>query len=395
MTSEDLKRFYELYFEKGFQIHGFSLEHSHDTGYKTEVELFKDEKREVIKSNEEDFARVLLRFQKTVDSDGSIKLARIGNSKKYFEAIKEFTEHREIKISKALDDWKSGKSPVEGGFWHDVDRALVKLLFEKTSPEDSDVLWLRENYFHIFAFYLAEAKGITGVGKDALFHKHKDIQPLIAITERILRDAFLSNQKTGNPVEIYKTYRRLLPDSLEDQTERVSIQLAYLDDLRAMIKEVGSRKERVRILYVLDVYRRVYEMTRPILDLLRIAAMQMKGKPTERDVSDDEIISILKEDNYSELVDAFNPQIRHCESHLATKIREDKRTVLLTKREGLRRSIIQEFSYEEIVSYQERLYDLVFPALFYAVSSFDGFLKIMLMDSLEYQLLLISKTATK
>ena len=150
---------------------------------------------------------------------------------------------------------------------------MVKLLLEKTSPDDSDIIWLREKYFHIFGFYLTMAKGITADSKKELFHKHKDIQPLADITEKILSEAFLSNQETRNPVEVYKTYRRHLPDSLEDQTERVSIQVAYLEDLRAMMKKVGSRKESVRILYVLDVYRRVYEMTRPILDLLRVALL--------------------------------------------------------------------------------------------------------------------------
>ena len=124
--------------------------------------------------------------------------------------------------------------------------------------------------------------------------------------------------------------------------------------------------------------------------------MLAKGKTRiQRDVSDEVIISVLSENNYNDLVDPFHPLIRHCESHLDTRIREDKRTVLLTNRESLRRSIIQEFSYEEIVSNQERLYGVVFPALYYAVSNFDVYLKIMLMNSLEYQLLLISKTATK
>jgi hypothetical protein len=104
-------------------------------------------------------------------------------------------------------------------------------------------------------------------------------------------------------------------------------------------------------------------------------------------------ITVLTDNNYNEFVDAIHPQIRHCESHLDTRIREDKRTVLLTQRKGLRRSTIQEFSYEEIVGHMECLRNIVFPALYHAFMNFDGFLKIMLMDSFEYQLLLISKTA--
>ena len=240
MTSSDLKRFYELYFEKRFQIFNFSVEFDLDTGSKAEVELFKDDKREVIKSDEEDLAHSLLRFQKIVDSDGTKRFARVENSKEYFEAIIEFAEHRETKISKALEDLKTGKSPLEGGFWHNVDKALVKLLFEKTSRDDLDIHWLRANYFHIFAFYLDEVKGFAGLSKNGHIHKHKDSRSLTASAETILRDSFISKQRQRNPVEIYKSYRQYLPDSLEDHSERVSIQLAYLKDLTTMLKKVGS-----------------------------------------------------------------------------------------------------------------------------------------------------------
>ena len=111
MTSADLRHFYELFFGRRFQIQGFNVEASLDTGYKTEIVLFKDDEREVIKSNEEDLAHVILRFQKMADTDGSIRLERINNSKKYFETIREFAENREVKISNALDDLKMGNSP--------------------------------------------------------------------------------------------------------------------------------------------------------------------------------------------------------------------------------------------------------------------------------------------
>lgn len=393
MTSEDLKRFYELYFEKRFQIRGFSVEFSSDVGYSAEVEFFKNDTREVIRSDEEDFARVLLKFQKIVDMDGSQRFARIKESGKYFEAMRDFGEDRESKISKALEDLKTGKFPLEGGFWHRVDKALVKLLFERTSLDDSDILWLRANYFHIFAYYLAEAKGIAGFGKNELACKHKISQQLATNAEKILSEGFLSQQESKNPVELYRKYRQFLPDSLEDHSERLAMQLAFLEDLRMMLNKAGSQKESVRILYVLEVYRRVYEMTFPILNLLRIALLLLKGeKSIKRDVSADTIICVINENGYGEFVNAFNPQIRHCESHLATRIREGRRIVLLTKRQGLRRLPIHEFSYEEIVIQMKRLYDIVFPALYYTFTIFDGFLKIMLMNSYEYQLLLISKT---
>jgi hypothetical protein len=393
MTSEDLKRFYELYFEKKLRIHGFSVEFSKEVGYNAEVEFFKDDTREVIKSDEEDFARALLRFQKIVDMDGSTKFARIKDSGKYFEAMKDFGEDRETKISKALEDLKTGKFPLKGGFWHKVDRALVKLLFEKTSVYDSDLLWLKAKYFHIFAYYLAEAKGITGFGQKEIVGKHKDSQQVTTNAEEILREAFLSQQESRNPVEIYRKYRQFLPDSLEDHSERVAMQLVFLNDLRMMLNKAGSQEESVRILYILEVYRRLYEMTLPILKLLYVALLLIKGeKPNVCDVSATTIIRVLNENDYGDLVNAINPQIRHCESHLATRIREGRRSVLLTKRKGLRRLPIHEFSYEEIVSQMRHLYDVVFPALYHAFTIFDGFLKIMLMDSYEYQLLLISKT---
>ncbi len=393
MTSADLKRFYELYYGRRFRINKFSVRMSIESGYRTEIELSKNGEREVIKSDEEDVARVLQRFQNVTDSDGAMRLDRITDPRKYFAAVEELAENRESKVSGAIHDLETGKSPLEPGFWHDVDRALVKLLFENTSPDDPDILWLRENYFHIFASNLVETRDVGFFGERELLQKHRAIQKLARLAESILQEGFLPDQEKQNPVEIYKTYRQHLPDSLEDHSERVAIQLAYLRDLRAMIEEGGSQDENVRILYVLDVYRRVYELARPILDLLRIAISLTKGETPEPQARDSRIVSVLTENGYKRLVDAFNPQIRHCESHLATRIREGKRAVLLTKPKGLRRVTVQELSYEEIVDYQERLFAVVLPALYYAWTSFDGFLKILLMDSLEYQLLMISRTA--
>jgi len=332
------------------------------------------------------------RFQKIVDSDGTEKFAKIEDSKEYFKAIEEFAVQRKLKMSQALDDYRLGKSPLEPGFWHRVDQALVKLLFENPTPDDPDILFLRENYFHIFASYLVEVKKETVFGQNVLLSNFEDRKRLASIASKTLDDAFLSSQQSSNRVSIYKKYRKHLPDSLEDHSIRVIMQLTYLKDLDAMLQKIGSQEESIRILYILDIYRRYYEMIFPILNLLRIAILISKGETKiTLNASAEEIISVLNENECSEFVNAFNPQIRHCESHLATRIREGKRVVLLTERKGLRRVPIQEFSYEEIVDHLNRL-RVVFPALYFAFSNFDGFLKILLMKSMEYQLLLISKT---
>lgn len=395
MTSDDLKRFYEFYFEKGFRVKNFSVSISIDGESKTEIELVRDETTEVVKSAEEDLAHTILKFNKVTKSDGTVGLGKIRDSRKYYETISHFAENKEDKIKRALEDLRTQKSPLEGGFWHTFERALVKLLFERTSSNDSDILWLKENHFHLLASYLNETKAMTGKSMDQFFAKHTDIRPLADVADRILSGAFLPKQEEKNPVELYNTYRKHLPDSLEDHSERVAMQQEYLKDLGAILTQGGSQEESIRILYVLDVYRRVYEMTLPILDLLRIALLLSKGKrKIKHGVSADEIISVLTEKGHFGIVEAINPQIRHCESHLATRISEIMRKVLLTNREGLRRITIQEFSYEEIVSHQRRLHDVIFPALYYAFAKFDGFLKLLLLDSYEYQLLLISKIGT-
>ena len=234
---------------------------------------------------------------------------------------------------------------------------------------------------------------MTGVSRDQLFTKHEDIRPITEMVDRILATGFLPKQETKNPVEIYSAYPQHLSDSLEGYAERVSIQQAYLEDLRTVLTKVGFQEESIRILYVLDVYRRVYGMTLAILGLLRVAILLSKGETEIEDASAEDIVSVLTENGYVPLVEAINPQIRYCESHLATRVSEGKRKVLLTKREGFRRIAIKEYSYYEIVSFLERLYNVVFPAIYYAFAKFDGFLKLLLLDSFEYQLLLISKIA--
>lgn len=394
MTSDDLKRFYGLYFEKGYHIENFTVSMSIDGTSKTKIDLFKDEMREVIISDEQDIAYTILKFNNVIKSDGSIGLAKIKDKRKYYDVITEFTENREGKIKESLRDLKERKSPLQRGFWHKFDQALVKLLFEKTSSNDSDLLWLKKNYFHFLAFYLDETKTMTDKTKDLLFAKSKDIRSAFDAADRILSNAFLPKNEKKNPVEIYRLYRQYLPDSLEDHSERIAIQLAYLEDLRRTLNKVGSQEKGIRILYVLDVYRRVYEMTLPILDLLRIALLLSKGETKVVGSSADDIIKVLDENGHSGFVEAFIPQIRHCESHLATRISEEKMSVFLTKREGLRRILINEYSFDEIVSHQRRLNEVIFPALYYAFSKFDGFLKLLLLDSFEYQLLLISKITT-
>ncbi|MHA1495563.1 MAG: hypothetical protein ACTSRQ_16290 [Candidatus Thorarchaeota archaeon] len=392
MVSDDLKRFYILHYHRGFRIRNISVDASLVDGYKTEIELFKDETTEVIESVEEDIAHTILKYNKITQSDGSVILSKIRDKRRYYDAISYFGENRESKIARALEDLRSGKSPLSKGFWHDFDKALVKLIFDKPSSKDPDILWLKENYFHLLAFYLKEVKAMKGKSRNLLFAKHDDIRPIVEMTDRILSTAFLPKEDEKNPVELFNVYRQHLPDSLEDHSERVSMQLEYLRDLGTILTKVGSQEERIRILYVLDVYRRMYEMTLPILDLLRIAILLSKGETDiERGVKATNIISILAANGYSGIAEPINPQIRHCESHLSTRIREGKRKVLLTDRKGFSRIIIREYSYEEIVDHQQRLHDVVFPALFYAFAEFDAFLKLTLLDSFEYKLLLISK----
>ena len=67
-----------FYFQKGFQIRKFTVNASLVDGYKTEIELFKDERMEVIKSVEEDLAHAILKFNDVTKSNVPLSLLELG-----------------------------------------------------------------------------------------------------------------------------------------------------------------------------------------------------------------------------------------------------------------------------------------------------------------------------
>lgn len=393
MTSQELREFLKLYYEQGYQIYSLQLAGHKNGRVHSKVQLFKNSEILTLESIELDFHRFLIQFKDIINQDGKRKIAKIKDTGAYYQAIQDLLDIEETKLRQAIKDNQDGKSSLQPGFWDRLDTALVKLLFERPRRDDPDLIWLRKNHFQILAHYIVQKALLKKHQEEESFTKHQDIPQICEKVQSILTNGFLLRKKYSNVLLAYKNYRNLLPDTLEDHTTRMAIQIIYRNDLLRMLKETGSKEKRVRILYILDMYRRYYELTRPILDLLRIAIQLFKGEKNPRpSFKDVDLVYFLKTHDYRILTESFEPVIRHCESHLATRFDESKETVRFTKRKKLRRVTELELTYDEMVNKMDYLKVVLLYALYYAFYDFDDMFKLILLPSVEYKQLLVTRT---
>lgn len=273
-------------------------------------------------SDDFDFSMYSLSLKAARDQAGTRQLQPIADSNKYWDEMEQLCRDADAKREAAFKRLDSGAFRFD----YNPQSLLTKFLASRDwgSPEFTP---LKRDHFEIQAYFLRYAQQLLGTQKQ--MHARKPAtQRYGEIVDDILRNAFRTDVDF---VTNYLRFHDLAKLDVEDAIVQAAGQHKIVEDLVGMLAARGKVDGAVGIAHLLDIYRRLAESTVPFIRTLSDAICIADGRPVP-----DPLLGyakrceIVKASPYAQLLHCLDPEIRHSESHTATKIDKQAGKVFLT-----------------------------------------------------------------
>jgi hypothetical protein len=133
----------------------------------------------------------------------------------------------------------------------------------------------------------------------------------------------------NEPLRNYLIFADLNSQNFTDLTKKVLNEAAVNKDTFDRLAKDGSVEGHVGLHYVIDMYRRYAEAVRPLLKIVSEAVAIADG----RDIPDPSLgmskrVDLIRQSNYADIVDCFDPRIRHAASHAAISYDKERGFVM-------------------------------------------------------------------
>lgn len=364
---------YSIHIEAGRQNGGFST--------KATVTLEKGGKQISIESQSWDFIQYAVELRRSADVYGKVKFTRVKDLNKYDEDTMHLVDVDHKKAKNAWEDIRSGKFV----FNYQPQKLVEDFLSNNRNVKKSKYLPLKKDYHHILALSLAEAREFLNL-QEKLTKNKPNIQGLVNAGEEITK----SFRATGNALKDFQFYKSFVSFDTEDLNKRIIEQTKVIEDT---VQELIRRKtvpSNIAIPKIMDMYSRALELSAPILNLIRIGLEIKNGIPSPiKNYSLARNLSYLKGDqNYGQYFSCLDATIRHTDAHISYKI--SGREVQLLDIRSKKPKLIKTYTFDEIHKMTNALLYELLPAIFYTFSIHEVAAFLLVLNSFEYKVLLLS-----
>ncbi|MFH1332678.1 MAG: hypothetical protein ABIH53_00370 [archaeon] len=300
---------------------------------------------------------------------------KIINKAKYYEDIEHIAKDFDSKINGAILKVKTGKSKV--CFTTEYDELLEEFFLTPNALFNKKFLPLKELYHEIYAKTLLESQNYLKIYQDA---KKSGLVEKYSTMLDSLGSSFFN---ADGPMKNYRAFKEHVTTSVKRFSEKAMQQTEYIDYLFKGATAVSPVPIRVGFLQILDAYRRFAELLRnPIRDIRKIIQFKHKEKIDLNDLNYDDDIEIIRKDSkFKDLIQAIHPIVRHSESHLFTRIDEDKKIIYIQDDKAGKKF---EFNPRDIHDKRAEIQSGLVPALLAFYAGTDIALKLLGMRSASF-----------
>ncbi len=320
------------------------------------------------------------------DLDGKT-FHKIANKGKYYEDIDLIAKDFDNKINDAITKIKKGESEIAKSSEYDL--LLEEFLLSPNALYDKKYLPLKENYHEIYAKILFESQHYLSIYTNAK-KKNKNVEKYGKLLDT-LGSTFIN--KDG-PIKNYREFKKYVETNPSLFASKAQQQKEYLDYLYKGAAAISPLPIRIGFLQILDGYRRFAELVRnPIRDIRKIIQFRNRVNIDSNQNNYDEDVDIISKDStFKEIVEGIHPIVRHSESHLFTRIDEDKQIVYVQDDESGKKFEFD--TRKDIYEKQIIIQSGLVPALLAFYSGTDLVLKLLSMRSKEFlhRVILIGNT---
>jgi hypothetical protein len=386
MASEDFERLMNLLYFEEYKVSKLSLRVRGEEAI-AEAILTKGSDEIILQSSCEDFFNYVASLKKTANTNGKFQFTKIENTAAYYEDMKFLSDIDGKKLQAAIKKVQSGNFVFD----FDIEKIFDKFLSGKYGKKDKDIIKLKTYYFDIFAFTLFLSKEYLKI-EEKIERANKEFIEYYLLTDEILRMAFMRVGKPVEAIEDYKFFKNFLSFDIGNNA-RSATELGYwfANDLLGMLAEREVVEGSIGIKYLLDMYRRFCESSFEFINLLRIAIELADGvENPESHLPYLENVEIIKsKQKYSKLVESVDPHIRHSESHLNTRIDDEKGEIVLNDTSRGKEEMVGKYTFHELSDMTKTIQRSLYPALLIAFTIFETAFKLLIFISPEYKYMLL------
>jgi hypothetical protein len=302
-----------------WQVDTITMQHQGDE-WKSTVLLKRGKSELTLQSSEEDFAQFCLSTKQFFDSNGNRMFRQVADIGRYQNELERLTVHFEEESNKAVERLKAGLIRLTFNA-----PELIREFLRTRAWGDTKYLPLRTQYFDILVAVLWESKK-SADAETRLFQAFPEAERYAKRITEVLMKSF---DPLNEPLRNYLIFADLNSQNFTDLTKKVLNEAAVNKDTFDRLAKDGSVEGHVGLHYVIDMYRRYAEAVRPLLKIVSEAVAIADG----RDIPDPSLgmskrVDLIRQSNYADIVDCFDPRIRHAASHAAISYDKERGFVM-------------------------------------------------------------------
>jgi hypothetical protein len=349
----------------------------------TTVRLAKDKRELVLQSEDSEFFRFCSALRQSLDKDGKPAFRRFADLNRYYSELEELTKDADNKRNEAIKRCVSGRSAILS-----APEPLIIEFLKSRQWGSPTYLTLKTGYFDIQALTLLSSRKALAA-QENLQKKYPASKALADRVDRLLSDAFGNGE---NPVSSYLNFAESGSLNVDEIAVKLLTEARQTEDLFRML---ATRTEGIRgdlgLPYLVDVYRRYAEWSRPLVEVLSNAVCRAQAHPQpDPSLGLTKRCELIRCSPHGDIIESLDPRIRHAASHNAVKYDHGRGIVQFTDVDaGGNRLGEFELSYVEVSDKTRAFTEGLVPALLAAFGMRQQALLLMTVLSGEYLSLIL------
>lgn len=189
---------------------------------------------------------------------------------------------------------------------------LIREFLQSRAWGDSKYLPLKAQYFDILAAVFWSSRESAEAEK-RLYHLLPEAERYAKrITEVLLK----SFDPFKEPLRNYLRFADLNDQGFSDLSKKVLDEGTLNKDMFDKLSKGDPVEGRIGLRYLIDMYRRYGEAVLPLLKILSEAVSIVEGKAApDPSLGMTKRVELIRQSRYADIVDCFDPRIRHAASH--------------------------------------------------------------------------------
>lgn len=368
--------------KQGWKLHSMEIQHMSES-WQTAVVLKRGKDDLTLQSTDEEFFAFCVTHQQFLSENGDPMFRRVADVKRYYREFQTFALEFDTRKRRSIERLKGGQ--IRLAFAPEM---LIAEFLKARDWGNPKYLPLKSEYFDILALILWSSKRAADA-EERLFHAFPESRKYALRVEEILRARF---DPFKAPLKSYLSFADLNRRPFVEVAKKFIDESQFNDDIFTRLSTGGSVEGRIGLRYLIDMYRRYAEWTMPLLKILCEAVCGLEARPApEPSLGMTRRVELIRQTAYADVVDCFDPRIRHAASHGGITYRQDLGVVRFdgVDPEGVRRFDDFELPYTEVAEKTWIFLRGFAPGMLSAFGMMEQSLLLMTVGSGEYQKLIL------